>query len=111
MTLTHNVNVPWADSATDDPVIGGLSAFGREVVREMHRLGILVDLSHGWTARLCDPGVWPWSSRTEAAASREVGTTRDGYERCGSTRVRMHRVAPRTLPPNPAVSIAGVQSF
>jgi membrane dipeptidase len=46
MTLTHNLNVPWADSATDDPVIGGLSAFGREVVREMHRLGMLVDLSH-----------------------------------------------------------------
>ena len=46
LTLTHNVNVPWADSATDDPVIGGLSAFGREFVREMHRLGMLVDLSH-----------------------------------------------------------------
>ncbi|SDN74074.1 dipeptidase [Geodermatophilus sp. DSM 45219] len=46
LTLTHNVNVAWADSATDDPVIGGLSAFGREVVREMHRLGMLVDLSH-----------------------------------------------------------------
>ena len=46
MTLTHNVNVAWADSATDDPVVGGLSAFGREVVREMHRLGMLVDLSH-----------------------------------------------------------------
>jgi membrane dipeptidase len=46
MTLTHNVNVPWADSATDDPAVGGLSAFGREVVREMHRLGMLVDLSH-----------------------------------------------------------------
>ena len=46
LTLTHNVNVPWADSATDDPVIGGLSTFGREVVREMQRLGMLVDLSH-----------------------------------------------------------------
>ena len=46
LTLTHNVNVAWADSATDDPVTGGLSAFGREVVREMHRLGMLVDLSH-----------------------------------------------------------------
>ena len=32
MTLTHNENVPWADSATDDPVLGGLSDFGREVV-------------------------------------------------------------------------------
>ena len=46
LTLTHNENVPWADSATDDPVHGGLTAFGREVVREMQRLGMLVDLSH-----------------------------------------------------------------
>src|ERR687889_110673 len=46
LTLTHNLNVPWADSATDVPATGGLSAFGREVVREMHRLGMLVDLSH-----------------------------------------------------------------
>jgi membrane dipeptidase len=46
LTLTHNDNVPWADSATDEPVLGGLSAFGVEVVREMNRLGMLVDLSH-----------------------------------------------------------------
>ena len=46
LTLTHNVNVPWADSATDVPATGGLSAFGEEVVREMNRLGMLVDLSH-----------------------------------------------------------------
>ena len=46
MTLTHNDNVSWADSATDDPRIGGLADFGREVVREMNRLGMLVDLSH-----------------------------------------------------------------
>ncbi|MET7380535.1 dipeptidase [Streptomyces sp. NPDC005526] len=46
MTLTHNDNVAWADSATDEPGVGGLSAFGREVVREMNRLGMLVDLSH-----------------------------------------------------------------
>ena len=46
MTLTHNLNLPWADSATDAPAVGGLSAFGREVVREMQRLGMLVDLSH-----------------------------------------------------------------
>jgi membrane dipeptidase len=46
MTLTHNLNLPWADSATDQPVVGGLTAFGREVVREMQRLGMLVDLSH-----------------------------------------------------------------
>ncbi len=46
MTLTHNDNVPWADSATDEPVLGGLSDFGREVVAEMNRIGVLVDLSH-----------------------------------------------------------------
>lgn len=46
LTLTHNDNVAWADSATDEPGVGGLSEFGREVVREMNRLGMLVDLSH-----------------------------------------------------------------
>lgn len=46
MTLTHNRNTPWADSATDSPVAGGLTDFGREVVREMQRIGMLVDLSH-----------------------------------------------------------------
>ncbi|MFE6285973.1 dipeptidase [Streptomyces sp. NPDC057877] len=46
MTLTHNDNVAWADSATDEPAVGGLSAFGRTVVREMNREGMLVDLSH-----------------------------------------------------------------
>jgi membrane dipeptidase len=46
LTLTHNDNVPWADSATDEPRLGGLSRFGVEVVREMNRLGMLVDLSH-----------------------------------------------------------------
>ena len=54
MTLTHNENVPWADSATDDPVHGGLTTFGREVVREMQRLGMLVDLSHVSAATACD---------------------------------------------------------
>jgi membrane dipeptidase len=46
MTLTHNDNNDWADSATDESRLGGLSDFGREVVREMNRLGMLVDLSH-----------------------------------------------------------------
>ncbi|MFD7342189.1 dipeptidase [Streptomyces violascens] len=46
MTLTHNDNLPWADSATDEPGVGGLSPFGHEVVREMNRIGMLVDLSH-----------------------------------------------------------------
>ena len=46
LTLTHNANVPWADSATDEPAAGGLTDFGRQVVAEMQRLGMLVDLSH-----------------------------------------------------------------
>ncbi|MFJ6409020.1 dipeptidase [Streptomyces hydrogenans] len=46
MTLTHNENNDWADSATDEPRHGGLTAFGRAVVREMNRCGMLVDLSH-----------------------------------------------------------------
>ncbi|MBW4040621.1 MAG: membrane dipeptidase [Acidobacteria bacterium] len=46
LTLTHNLTSSWADSATDDPVHGGLTARGREYVRELNRLGVLVDLSH-----------------------------------------------------------------
>jgi membrane dipeptidase len=46
LTLTHNENTDWADSATDEPTHGGLTAFGRDVVAEMNRLGMLVDLSH-----------------------------------------------------------------
>ena len=46
LTLTHNANVGWADSATDEPQAGGLTEFGRAVVREMQRIGMLVDLSH-----------------------------------------------------------------
>jgi len=46
MTLTHWKTTRWADAATDDPKHDGLTAFGREVIREMNRLGMLVDLSH-----------------------------------------------------------------
>jgi membrane dipeptidase len=46
MTLTHNVTLDWADAALDTARHGGLTSFGREVVREMNRLGMLVDLSH-----------------------------------------------------------------
>jgi membrane dipeptidase len=46
LTLTHNRNTAWADSATDVPGVGGLNGFGREVVREMNGLGMLADLSH-----------------------------------------------------------------
>lgn len=46
MTLTHSSNTAWADSATDAPAHHGLAPFGEAVVREMNRLGMLVDLSH-----------------------------------------------------------------
>src|SRR5690554_4344747 len=46
MTLTHSANIDWADSCCEPPEHGGLSEFGKEVVREMNRLGMLVDLSH-----------------------------------------------------------------
>jgi membrane dipeptidase len=46
LTLTHNLNTDWADSSTDKPAHHGLTRFGRTVVREMNRLGMLVDVSH-----------------------------------------------------------------
>jgi membrane dipeptidase len=46
MTLTHNFNTTWADSGTDEPAHGGLTEFGRDVVREMNKIGMMVDLSH-----------------------------------------------------------------
>ena len=46
VTLTHSANTAWADSATDNPQHHGLTAFGLEVVREMNRVGMLVDLAH-----------------------------------------------------------------
>jgi membrane dipeptidase len=46
MTLTHSLGTLWADSGTDEARVGGLSAFGEEVVREMNRMGMLVDIAH-----------------------------------------------------------------
>lgn len=54
MTLTHFNTLAWADSATDTPRHGGLTDFGRDVVREMNRLGMLVDLSHVSEATMID---------------------------------------------------------
>jgi membrane dipeptidase len=54
MTLTHTSNTSWADSATDTPKNDGLSPFGEQVVREMNRLGMLVDLSHVSPATMDD---------------------------------------------------------
>lgn len=54
MTLTHFKNTAWADSATDAPAHDGLTPFGEKVVREMHRLGMLVDLAHVSEATMRD---------------------------------------------------------
>ena len=54
MTLTHNVTLDWADAGVDSAKHGGLTEFGKEVVREMNRLGMLVDLSHVSPAVMSD---------------------------------------------------------
>lgn len=54
LTLTHNVTLDWADAAMDSVRHGGLTAFGEEVVREMNRLGMLVDLSHASPGTMSD---------------------------------------------------------
>ena len=74
MTLTHSATLDWADSATDDVKSDGLSEFGEEVVREMNRLRMLVDLSHVSTATMLDalkitsaPIIYSHSSANEIA--------------------------------------------
>src|SRR5438128_12059193 len=54
MTLTHRQTIDWADAATDSAKHGGLTPFGEDVVREMNRLGMLVDLSHVSDATMVD---------------------------------------------------------
>jgi membrane dipeptidase len=46
MTLTHNVNLPWVDAAAEAPVVHGITPLGEDILREMNRLGMLIDLSH-----------------------------------------------------------------
>jgi membrane dipeptidase len=69
MTLTHNVHLDWVDSHVANPRHGGLTAFGKEVVREMNRLGMLVDLSHTSAGTMSDaldaseaPVIWSHSN-------------------------------------------------
>jgi membrane dipeptidase len=54
MTLTHNAATDWADSSNDDPRHNGLTEFGKEIIREMNRLGMLVDISHASDATFYD---------------------------------------------------------
>jgi len=54
LTVTHSATLPWADAATDAATHGGLSRFGEEVIREMNRLGMMVDLSHVSDATMSD---------------------------------------------------------
>jgi len=54
LTITHSKTLGWADSATDDPKHDGLTDFGKDVVREMNRIGMLVDLSHVSEATMND---------------------------------------------------------
>lgn len=54
MTLTHSQALPWADSATDAPIHDGLNEFGEAVIREMNRLGMMIDLSHVSEASMKD---------------------------------------------------------
>jgi membrane dipeptidase len=54
LTLTHSKNTPWADSATDKSEHDGLTEFGEQVVREMNRIGMLIDLSHVSEATMLD---------------------------------------------------------
>jgi membrane dipeptidase len=69
MTLTHNGTLDWADAANGEQVHGGLTNFGREVVREMNRMGMLVDLSHTAPSTMNDaldvamaPVIWSHAS-------------------------------------------------
>ena len=54
MTLTHFNSIDWADSAMDTPRVDGISRFGEEVVQEMNRLGMMVDISHVSPAAMSD---------------------------------------------------------
>lgn len=78
MTLTHSDTLEWADSATDEPRNGGLTEFGREVVKEMNRLGMLVDISH----------VSPQTMKDAIAASRApvIASHSSAYAVCPNPR-------------------------
>ena len=72
LTLTHNVNTDWADSVADSRVHGGLNDLGRSVVRELNRLGMIVDVSH-----VSDETFWDILEVTEAPVMASHSSCRD----------------------------------
>jgi hypothetical protein len=90
MTLTHSRNNNWADSATDEPAHNGLTDFGKEVVREMNRLGMVVDVSHVADKTFYVPSgvrpmieTYPLESADEAYARMMSGNARSAsFWRC-----------------------------
>jgi membrane dipeptidase len=89
MTLTHSRNTDWADAATDTLAHGGLTPFGEEVVREMNRVGMLVDLSHA-----SDSTMWDVLRVTEAPVV---------FSHTSSRRFTPH---PRNIPDDLAQAVA-----
>ena len=103
MTLTHSTNMRWADSGTDKPKSGGLSRFGEEVVREMNRLGMIVDLSHTSSETMEDairvseaPVIFSHSdaralarSRTQRARRRAAAPAEERGHRHGDVRAEL----------------------
>jgi membrane dipeptidase len=78
MTLTHNETTSWADSSYDEARNGGLAPFGREVVREMNRLGMLVDVSHA-----SDRTVW---DALDAGRAPVIASHSSARSLCGARR-------------------------
>ena len=115
LTLTHNKNVPWADSATDQPAAGGLTGFGRDVVAEMNRLGMLVDLSHVAASTMHDaldvtsaPVIFSHSS-CRAVHDHPRNVPDDVLERLpGNGGVCMVTFVPKFVSANPKAGIADV---
>lgn len=91
LTLTHNQNTDWADSATDTPRHGGLSDFGRRVVAEMNRIGMLVDLSHVAPATM--------------HAAMDVTTTAPIFSHSSARAICDH---PRNVPDDVLLRLAGL---
>jgi membrane dipeptidase len=117
LTLTHNANTGWADSATDEPQAGGLTEFGRDVVREMQRLGMLVDLSHVAVSAMHDaldaaqaPVIFSHSS-AKAIADSPRNVPDDVLARlAGNGGVCMVTFVPGFVSPESAAWLAGLKA-